>query len=154
VGRARERDEINGFQPNLLRMAFTVTLFGVFHSDNCIAAVPWEITLRTLVRSYNISEGSIYPLRGSCMFLLKMGYRLSDYTASDPRRQWFLLVSSALSSTCLQLLMVYCLVYYSTMKREPIYYSETSGCLWTTWRYNPEDRISNHHVHSHFDWVW
>jgi hypothetical protein len=67
-------------------------------------------------------------------------YDLSDYTASGPRRQWSLFVSSALSWACRQFWWS-CLVYYSDMKTEAIYYSETSGCLWTTWCYNPEDRM-------------
>jgi hypothetical protein len=67
----------------------------------------WYVVTKFRWAVYILLQGKRGPLFGTCTFLLKMCYCLSDYTASDSRRQWILFFSSALSSACRQLLMVY-----------------------------------------------
>jgi hypothetical protein len=55
-------------------------------------------------------------------------------------------VVTPLTSACRLLLLVSCFAYSSKLKMEVIFYSETSGYLRTTRRYNPEDLILHSYV--------
>jgi hypothetical protein len=57
----------------------------------------------------------------------------------------FLLVRPCKISYYHLFLLVSCLVYSSTLKMEATYSSETSGCLRTIRRYNPEDQTHQSH---------
>jgi hypothetical protein len=55
------------------------------------------------------------------------------------------LVVTPCSSDSRLFLLVSCLLYSSTLMMEATYSSETSSCLRTTRRYNPEDRTLQRH---------
>jgi hypothetical protein len=91
---------------------------------------------RPVCTSHSSREGQFGPL---CSFVLLV-YKWPALWHVQQCRQALAGLDQAWWSTCCLLLLVSCSAYFSTLKIEAIYCADTSGCLPSTRRYNPQDR--------------